>query len=113
MKKAILLLPLLLIQMSQAQEFPSAVDSDPSKLGWMTGFPPPQDRIISALDGTFFKFPALRYSVCHMREFFPSKVVPSDPINRYSFSTAEDSAIDALSFQPLGDEKSISWAESL
>ncbi|OOG17800.1 6-aminohexanoate hydrolase [Sphingobacterium sp. CZ-UAM] len=113
MKKAILLFPLILIQMSPAQEFLSAADSDPNKLGWMQGFPPPQDRIISALDGTFFKFPALRYSVCHMREFFPSKLVPAPLINRYSFSTAQDSAIDSLSFRPLGDEKSISWAESL
>ena len=113
MKKAILFILPLLIQISRAQEFPSAADSDPVKLGWMQGFPPSQDRIISALDGTFFKFPALRYSVCHMRQFFPTKVVASARADRYTFSKTEDPAIDNIIFQPLGEAETINWAASL
>lgn len=113
MKKAILFILPLLIQISRAQEFPSAADSDPVKLGWMQGFPPSQDHIISALDGTFFKFPALRYSVCHMRQFFPTKVVASARADRYTFSKTEDPAIDNIIFQPLGEAETINWAASL
>ena len=30
----------------------------------------------SARDGSFFDFPALRYSVCHMRQYLPTTNVP-------------------------------------
>ena len=53
----------------------TAEDSDPKKMGWMQGFPPSNDKIVSAIDGSFFQFPALRYSVCHMRQFMPTTSV--------------------------------------
>ena len=39
---------------------------------YMQGFPPPVEKRINARDGSFFEFPALRYSVVHMREFMPT-----------------------------------------
>ena len=41
----------------------NAEESNPIKMGWMQGFPPPQDKILSAKTGSFFDFPGLRYSV--------------------------------------------------
>ena len=50
----------------------SAAESDPLKMGWMQGSPPPPDKVLHVADGSFFKFPALRWSVVHMREFLPT-----------------------------------------
>ena len=40
-----------------AQNVLDAKDSDPDKMGWMKGFPPENDKIVSAADGSFFTFP--------------------------------------------------------
>ena len=42
---------------------PNSADSDPRLLGWMTGFPPPQDKAVIFADGSFHKFPQLRWHV--------------------------------------------------
>ena len=51
----------------------SAQESDPRVMGWMEGFPPPPDRLITQPDSNYFSFPKLRWSVCHLRERCPSK----------------------------------------
>jgi hypothetical protein len=61
----------------------NAYESNPINLKWMNGFPPENDKIISAADGTFFDFPALRYSVNHMREFYPTRNVPASKHSLY------------------------------
>lgn len=96
-----------------AQELMNAEQSDPTKLGWMNGFPPPKDKIISAIDGSFFRFPALRYSVCHMRQFMPTTVVEAAKTKQYKFKDKYDNAIDSLSFFPLNSSESMTWEESL
>ena len=99
---------------SIAQEKPlDASQSLPQKLGWMQGFPPPSDRTISAMDGSFFKFPALRYSVCHMRQFMPTVNVPAAQVGRYDFEVDYDAKIDQLTFIPQGEEKPMTWRASL
>ena len=88
-------------------------ESDPVQMGWMQGFPPPQDKIVSAIDGSFFRFPALRYSVCHMREFMPTTVVKASPGKRYQFKSKTDPNIDRISFQPSNSDQSMTWEASL
>ena len=51
---------------------PTAEESNPKRTKYMQGYPPPTDKRINARDGSFFEFPALRYSVCHLREFMPT-----------------------------------------
>jgi len=46
----------------------SAEESDPAALGWMTGFPPPAEKLIMQPESNFFSFPKLRWTVCHIRE---------------------------------------------
>ncbi len=46
----------------------SAEESDPAALGWMTGFPPPAEKLIMQPESDFFSFPKLRWTVCHIRE---------------------------------------------
>ncbi len=53
----------------------SAQDSDPRVMGWMQGFPPAQDKLITQPDANYFSFPKLRWSVCHLREFLPTEQI--------------------------------------
>ncbi|MGQ7869589.1 serine hydrolase domain-containing protein [Sunxiuqinia sp. sy24] len=96
-----------------SQEFLTAEESDPQKMGWMQGFPPPANRILSAADGRFFRFPALRYSACHMRQFLPTVTVPSAENKPYSFPVELDNKIDEVSFTPVGSEHEMTFKESL
>jgi CubicO group peptidase (beta-lactamase class C family) len=95
------------------QEFMSAKESDPGQMGWMKGFPPDPDSVVSAIDGSFFRFPALRFSVCHMREFFPTVNVSCAQENRFKFKSRPYHDIDLVTFLPEGGSESMTWKESL
>ena len=41
-------------------DYPDAHASDPLRLGWMVGSPPPEDRCTRFEDDDFFSFPKLR-----------------------------------------------------
>ena len=91
----------------------NARESDPKKLDWMTGFPPPPDKLIMQPESDFFSFPKLRWTVCHIRELLPTKLVsrgigPSIPLEQVT-----DDGIDAVTFMPMGGEKTMTWKESL
>lgn len=96
-----------------SQEVLNAKESDPNKMGWMEGFPPSSDRIVSAIDGSFFQFPALRYSVCHMRQFMPTTVVKASKGKRYKFKVRLDDAIDKVKFTPSNSTQSMTFEEAL
>lgn len=96
-----------------AEERLNAEESDPKKMGWMEGFPPPADKILSATNGTFFDFPGLRYSVNHMREFLPTKRVLASKDDNYSVRTRLDPNIDQLVFIPWNSDELMTWEESL
>ena len=49
---------------------PGADETDPGRLGWMTGFPPPAEKLIMHPESDFFSFPKMRWTVCHIREDF-------------------------------------------
>ncbi|GAA3568866.1 serine hydrolase [Snuella lapsa] len=97
-----------------AQNAPlDAEASDPNIMGWMLGFRPADNKIVSGNDGSFFQFPAMRYSVCHMRQFMTTTNVPSAQKNRYEFKLNLDDAIDALTFTPWHTEEKMTWETSL
>jgi CubicO group peptidase (beta-lactamase class C family) len=50
----------------------NSADSDPRTLGWMTGFPPPQEKAIIFADGSFRKFPQLRWAWSNIRQLVPT-----------------------------------------
>ncbi|MCX2720609.1 serine hydrolase domain-containing protein [Lentiprolixibacter aurantiacus] len=109
----ILILTLAIQTDVKGQEYIGFEESDPVKMGWMQGFPPPQDKIVSAIDGSFFRFPALRYSVCHMRQFMPTTVVKASKDKRYKFRVRLDNTIDGVTFMPTNSSKPMTWRESL
>jgi CubicO group peptidase (beta-lactamase class C family) len=109
-----LLITLILFQYSTySQEYLDFKESDPIKLGWMKGFPPPKEKVISAIDGSFFRFPALRYSVCHMRQFMPTTEVKAASTDQYKFEIELDSNIDTVTFIPWNSSEPMTWNESL
>jgi CubicO group peptidase (beta-lactamase class C family) len=98
---------------AQDSPFLSAEESDPVKLGWMTGFPPAPDKLIMQPESDFFSFPKLRWTVCHIRELMPTKRVSRGLGAPVPLKTALDDGIDALTFVPLGGTERMSWEESL
>jgi hypothetical protein len=91
----------------------SAEESDPNQLGWMTGFPPPSEKLIMQPESDYFSFPKLRWTVCHIRELMPTKQVSrgiGDPI---PLQYAIDKNIDDVSLTPLGGGKPMTWEMSL
>lgn len=100
-------------QNTATQTVLNAEESNPNKMGWMQGFPPPKDKILSAKDGSFFNFPALRYSVNHMREFFPSRRVLSAKDDYYTLRTKHDKEIENIVFTPWNSETPMNWQEFL
>ena len=91
---------------------PSAQDSDPVKLGWMIGSPPPPDKIIRWADGSFLKFPQLRWSFSNTRQFVPTTnvsrgLLPPSPLPR-----AERGDLNAVSFVPLGKTEPMTWGQA-
>jgi len=114
MKKSIFLLLVTIFCFSSfAQKHLTAEESDPNKMGWMQGFPPSKEQLVLAEDGSFFTFPALRYSVCHMRQFLPTTKVASAQENQYEFTVELDTEIDSLTFIPWSSDQKMTWAQSL
>ncbi|MDU8911916.1 serine hydrolase [Aestuariicoccus sp. MJ-SS9] len=104
-----------------AQQAPlSAQESDPNVMGWMQGFPPPPDKLITQPDSNYFSFPKLRWSVCHLREFLPTEEISRGtgapvPLPYPSPATFADLAreIDALTFTPIDGDADMTWEASL
>ena len=106
---------------ANAQAVPlSAQESDPNVMGWMQGFPPPPDKLITQPDSNYFSFPKLRWSVCHLREFLPTEEisrgvgapVPLDYPTPAEFAELR-AQIDAVSFMPMNSDAAMTWEESL
>jgi CubicO group peptidase (beta-lactamase class C family) len=91
----------------------NADDSDPAKLGWMTGFPPPPERLIMQPESDYFSFPKLRWTVCHIRELLPTKQVSRGIGSPVPLPYAINGGIDAVRFTPLGSKEQMTWKESL
>lgn len=98
---------------SAAPAFADAAASDPARLGWMKGFPPPADRVVRFADGSYFQFPALRWTVSHFRELMPTVNVSRGLGAPEPLPRAERTDIDTLTFTPLGTAQAMTWAQSL
>ena len=109
------LLSVLLSAPVLAQEAPvlNAAESDPNKMGWMVGSPPPEDKIIRVDDPDAYAFPRLRWTVCHFRQLMPTVNVSRGLGDPVPLEEVLDPAIDAITFTPLGGDTTMTWAESL
>ncbi|OPK07656.1 serine hydrolase [Pseudomonas sp. VI4.1] len=93
--------------------FPDAAASDPATLGWMMGSPPPADRTLRFEDGSYYQFPAMRWSVSNFRQLMPTINVSRGLGAPVPLQSALRSDIDALGFVPLGAKASMTWEQSL
>lgn len=93
--------------------FPDAQASDPAKLGWMVGSPPPADRIVRFDDGSYWRFPALRWTVSNFRQLMPTVNVSRGlgPVAPLPVALRGD--IDDVRFTPLGSHQTMTWRQSL
>ena len=98
---------------AQPMSYLSAEETDPQKLGWMTGFPPSPDKLIMQPESDFFSFPKLRWTVCYIRELMPTKRVSRGIGSPIPLEHAADDGIDAVTFTPIGGGKPMTWKESL
>lgn len=87
--------------------------SDPQTLGWMQGFPPPADKLITQPSSNFFSFPKLRWTVCHIRELMPTTDVSRGIGAPSKLSYALDKNIDAITFMPTNSKRPMTWKQSL
>src|SRR5215470_5380858 len=55
-----------------SQQPANAAETDPETLGWMQGFPPPADKLITFHDGSFRSFPELRWAWSNIRQLVPT-----------------------------------------
>jgi CubicO group peptidase (beta-lactamase class C family) len=92
---------------------PGARASDPVAMGWMVGSPPPPDKLIRFSDGSWFRFPQTRWSFSHLRQLMPTTVVRrgNGPVSVLPKAARAD--LDAVTFQPIGQSASMTWAQSL
>jgi CubicO group peptidase (beta-lactamase class C family) len=91
----------------------SAAESDPVKMGWMVGSPPPADKVIRYHDMSIYRFPQTRWSFANFRQFVPTSNVwrGDGPVSL--LPRAERTDIDAITFTPLGGSAPMTWAQSL
>ncbi|GHD49494.1 hypothetical protein SAMN05216429_11239 [Marinobacter persicus] len=98
---------------AQTDSYMSAEASDPRQLGWMTGFPPPPEKLIMQPESDFFSFPKMRWTVCHIRELMPTRQVSRGIGAPVPLEYALDDGIDAVTFTPMGGGEPMTWEESL
>ncbi len=90
----------------------SPAESDPVKMGWMVGSPPPPEKRIRYQDGSFYQFPKTRWSFAHMRELVPTARVSrgSGPVSVLPVRLRKD--LDDVMFTPLLQTDRVSWKQA-
>jgi CubicO group peptidase (beta-lactamase class C family) len=98
---------------AQAPAIPTPEQTDPVKLGWMMGSPPPPDKVIRFADGSFYTFPKFRWTFSNSRQMGPTTNVSRGLGAPVPLPRAERDDIDAVTFTPMGKTESMTWAQSL
>jgi len=91
---------------------PNAWDSDPKRLGWMVGSPPPTEKVVCFADGSMRQFPQSRWAYSHMRALVPTKTVARGAAG-IALPRADRDDLDTVSFRPIGSEVPMNWAQSM
>lgn len=97
----------------RGQTFLSSQESGFDQQGWMKGSPPPVEKTIRLADGSFWRFPALRYSVAHMSEFLPTTLVNRRNTATTPLEYAAGVPVESITFTPWGHDKPIPWSAGL
>jgi CubicO group peptidase (beta-lactamase class C family) len=92
--------------------YPSAQASDPIRLGWMQGSPPPPDKVVKHADGSFYRFPQLRWSFSHIRQLLPTTQISrgAGPVSPLPLALRGD--LDAVTWSVMGTSAQMTWAQA-
>jgi len=102
------------VSTARAQTPPlSAAESDPVKMRWMVGSPPPADKLIRYDDMSIYRFPQTRWSFANFRQFVPTSNVWRGDGAVAALPRALRDDIDAVTFTPMGRSEAMTWAQSL
>lgn len=96
---------------SQPPKFPDAAVSNPQVQGWMQGFPPAAEKTILFSNGSFYRFPATRWSFSHLRELVPTKNV-SRGDGPFTSLPRSERHLDDLPFTDMKGNP-LTWSQSL
>lgn len=58
-----------------AGELLDGLTSDPVRMGWMQGSPPPPEKVLLAARADHMRFPMIRWSYSNMRQFVSTRRV--------------------------------------
>lgn len=88
-----------------------AESSDPARMGWMEGLPPPPEKRIRWAEAGHMRFPMHRFAYSHMREFLPTaRVGRGSAVWDLPVALRDD--LDAVSFEALDDGRRLTWADA-
>ncbi len=90
---------------------PDAIASDPAKLGWMQGFPPPPDKQVLWRNTDHWRFPKTRWAFSHYRELIPTIRVAGG--HGAALPRAIDEDLAQLRFTPLHSDTPITVEQGL
>ena len=91
----------------------SDAETNPKKLGWMLGSPPPADKLVRFGDGSHFRFPQLRWALSHMGELVPTKIISRGSACVEPLLRNDRTDLGSVRFIPIGSSQSMSWDDSL
>ena len=93
-------------------ESPPQPGATQSTAPWMKGFPPAPDRIIRNSDADFFAGEKLRWTVCHMQELMPAKILHRGLGAPSTLEYQLDPKLDQVTFTPTGTKDSMTWGDA-
>jgi len=82
-------------------------------LGWMKGFPPSADKLITFDNPAGGVFPRTRWSFSHVRETVPTANVWRGSGAPSPLPAAPRGDIEAVTFKPLGSEETVTFAQMI
>lgn len=98
---------------AQTPRFADALETDPVRMGWMQGSPPPADKVVRYADMTMYRFPQTRWSFSNFRQMVPTAGISRGDAPVSVLPRIERKDIDAVVFQPLGRSEPMTWEQSL
>ena len=98
--------------LAQTAPPPDAQASDPARLGWMVGSPPPADKIVRKEDGSFYRFPQLRWTFSNARQLGATTNVSRGLDSPSALPRAARADRDAVTLVPLGMTEPMTWGQA-
>jgi len=92
---------------------PDPVATDPARMGWMVGAPPAPEKTMGWADGSFYRFPQLRWSFSNWGQFMPTTTVWRGDGPVAHLPRVDVPRLEQLSFRPMGADRDMTVADAL